>query len=210
MNATHEPMPAPSGAESNTGTEAPTPAHPLFAAAATVLSAAIRLFPTIKPPNFAPPGALGLYGGARAPLWQALLMTVGAMAVSDVLLQKMFAWPWFNPWVYGCMIGYVFLGRALLRKTKSAWKIGGATLLGSTVFYLVTNFGSWYGGLDKPTAMYAPTTAGLIDCYVRALPYFGFTLAGDLGFAYVLFGAHAWLAEFAKARGRAPQREVAK
>src|SRR5258708_5274973 len=133
------------------------PANPLFAAAATVLSAAIRLFPSIKPPNFAPPGALGLYGGARAPLWQALLMTVGAMAVSDVLLQKMFAWPWFNPWVYGCMIGYVLLGRLLLRKSKLAWRIGGVALVATTIFFLVTKFGAFAGGTGKPHPMHPPT-----------------------------------------------------
>ena len=188
----------------------PTPAHPIFSAVATVLSAVIRLFPSIKPPNFAPPGGLGLYSGARAPLWQALLMTLGAMAVSDVLLKKMFAWPWFNPWVYGCMVGYVLLGRLLLRKSKSGWRIGGVALVASTIFFLVTNFGSWYGGIGKPNAMYAPTGAGLVDCYVRSLPYFGFTVAGDLGFAFVLFGAHSWLAEFAKSRGRVPHGETAK
>src|SRR5437899_2945440 len=57
----------------------PTPARPIFSVLATLLSGALRLVPYgIRPPNFAPPGALGLYGGARAPLWQALLMTPGA------------------------------------------------------------------------------------------------------------------------------------
>src|SRR5258708_30126833 len=129
MNQTTEAKPAPSGPAMNTGTEAPTPANPIFAAAATLLSAAIRLFPSIKPPTIAPPGALGLYGGARAPLWQALLMTLVSMYVSDLALRKMFGWDPFNPWVYGCMVGYVLLGRGLLRKTKSAWKIGGVSLL---------------------------------------------------------------------------------
>src|SRR5262245_32847580 len=99
----------------------PTPAHPVFSVLATLLSAAIRLVPYgIRPPNFAPPGALGLYGGARAPLWQALLMTLGAMAISDVALKLLKGDAWFNPWVYGGMVVYVVLGRLLLKKTSSA------------------------------------------------------------------------------------------
>ena len=210
MNPTLANPTAPFGATASADPKAPAPAHPLFSAAMTVVSAAIRLFPSIKPPNFAPPGALGLFGGARAPLWQALLMTLASMAVSDLLLQKMFSWEPFNPWVYGCMLGYVVLGRLLLRTTRSPWRIGGVSLLASTIFFLVTNFGSWYGGIGKTNAMYAPTTAGLIDCYVRSLPFFGYTAAGDLGFVFMLFGAHAWLAEFAKGRERTPEREAAK
>ena len=36
-----------------------------------------------------------------------------------------------------------------------------------------------------------------MKCYAYALPFFRYTLAGDLGFAAVLFGAHAWLARTA-------------
>src|SRR5258708_38936720 len=129
MNQTTEAKPAPSGPAMNTGTEAPTPANPIFAAAATLLSAAIRLFPSIKPPNFAPPGALGLFGGAKAPLWQALLMTLGAMAVSDIGVKLLLNNPWFNPWVYGGMVGYVLIGRLLFWKNRSAWRIRGASVL---------------------------------------------------------------------------------
>jgi hypothetical protein len=198
------------GATSGTESVPPAPAHPIYSAIATLLSAAIRLFPSIKPPNFAPPGALGLYGGARAPLWQALLMTLGAMAISDIGLKLILGYPWFNPWVYGGMVVYVVLGRLLLKKSRSAWRIGGASVLGGLLFFLITNFGVWASGIGKPNAMYPPTAAGLLTSYVKGLPFLGFTVVGDLGFAFVLFGAHAWLAHLAKGRERVPHGEAAK
>src|SRR5262245_59480633 len=161
----------------------PTPAHPIFSVLATLLSAAIRLVPYgIRPPNFAPPGALGLYGGARAPLWQALLMSFAAMAIGDIGLKLIKNDPWLNPWVYGGMAVYVILGRLLLKKTTSGWRIGGASVLGGLVFFLISNFGVWFNGIGKANAMYPPTAAGLFTCYAQGLPFLGFTVAGDLGF----------------------------
>ena len=66
-------------------------------------------------------------------------------------------------------------------------RICGVSFLGSLQFYLISNFGVWTG------TMYPHTLAGFVTCYVRALPFFGFTLAGDVGFSAVLFGAEAWL-----------------
>jgi hypothetical protein len=39
----------------------------------------------------------------------------------------------------------------------------------------------------------------LIECYVMALPFFGYTLLGNLGFSAAFFGAEAWLADAAPA-----------
>jgi len=35
--------------------------------------------------------------------------------------------------------------------------------------------------------------AGLGECYLLGIPFFGLTLAGDFAYAAVLFGLHAWL-----------------
>ena len=48
-------------------------------------------------------------------------------------------------------------------------RVGGA-LFGACLFYLITNFGVWTGGL------YGYNIGGLLTSYVLALPFFGYTL----------------------------------
>jgi hypothetical protein len=64
-----------------------------------------------------------------------------------------------------------------------------ATLAGSIQFFVVTNFACW-------VLWYPHTAAGLVACYVAAVPFFQNTLLGDAVFVAVLFGAMA----FAEAR----------
>jgi len=52
----------------------------------------------------------------------------------------------------------------------------------------VTNFGVWISGLTYPK-----TWEGLLACYTAAIPFFWNTLAGDLFYVGVLFGAFAFL-----------------
>jgi hypothetical protein len=61
-----------------------------------------------------------------------------------------------------------------------------ASLTASCVFFLVSNFGSWIW-FD----MYERSLAGVVQCYVSALPFFRYTLVGDLIFSAVLFGGFA-------------------
>jgi hypothetical protein len=177
------------------------PARPL-AGGLTILAALVRLVP--HPSNLTPVGALGLYGGARLPLAQALLLPLSLMALTDLLLHYVVypGYPPFQPWVYASLGVNVFLGR-LLRHTESPWKIAVVTLLASLQFFLLTNFGTW---LDGP--LYPQTFAGLMTCYAAALPFygpnappplgfFGNALLGDLFFTAALFGLHAWLARVA-------------
>jgi len=57
------------------------------------------------------------------------------------------------------------------------------SLVGSTIFFLLTNAAVWgFGGY------YPRTGAGLMSAYVAGLPFFRNTVIGDLGFAAVFFG----------------------
>ena len=47
-------------------------------------------------------------------------------------------------------------------------RISGA-LSGALVFFIITNFGVWLSGT------YGLTIEGLINCYVLAIPFFGYT-----------------------------------
>lgn len=149
-----------------------------------VAAAVSRLVP--HPWNFTPVGAMALFGGSTfASRRTAYVLPFLALILSDFIPS-----PWtyvglhpLMPLTYACFLLNVWLGRRFLQK-RNVGRIAGTTLLGAVIFYLVTNFGVW-------VAYYEHTWDGLQECYTLAIPYFGNTLAGDMLFAGVLFGALA-------------------
>ena len=53
----------------------------------------------------------------------------------------------------------------------------------------MTNFAMWL----KPVSLYTHNAAGLMACYVAAIPFYGRTLLADLFYSAALFGAYALL-----------------
>lgn len=150
-----------------------------------LLVAATRLLP--HPPNFTPIAALALFGGAFfADKRMAYIVALGAMFLSDVFLG------FHNtmPFVYAAFIITIFMGTKMRGKVSAKNVLGGA--LGSSIlFFVLTNFGVW-----MVSAYYPLTLEGLITCYVAAIPFFHYTLAGTLVYSAVLFGGF----EFAQRR----------
>jgi hypothetical protein len=187
---------------------------------AALLAGLVRLIP--HPYNLTPVGALGLFAGARLRLWQALVLPLSVMIVTDLGLRVTLGYPAFDPYVYGCFVVNVLLGR-LLRRTESPLRIGGVSLTASILFFLVTNFGVWLAASLEteslpagasfveirdpqwafPMIRYAPNLSGLLACYGFGLAFvdtpaspfgfFGNQLAGDFLFGGLLFGLHAVL-----------------
>ena len=65
-----------------------------------------------------------------------------------------------------------------------ALKVAVASLLGSLIFFFVSNFGWWLF-----TGFYPSTLAGLIGCFLSGIPFLANTVLGDLCFNAALFGA---------------------
>jgi hypothetical protein len=149
----------------------------------TVLGAVARLLP--HAPNFTPVGSMSLFGGARLRSWQAYLLPLVLMVVTDPLVGGYSA---ATPFVYASFLISVWLGGRYLRSSENAVRIGAVCAVSSLQFFLITNFGTWLG-----TALYPHTASGLAACYVAAIPFYGRTLAGDLLYTAALFGLHAWL-----------------
>ena len=165
----------------------------------TVLGAVARLAP--HPPNFAPVGATSLFAGARLPRWQAYLVPLALMAVTDPILASFYGVPAFSRFslfTYVSFLIAVWLGRRL-RNTESISRIAAVTVLNSIQFFLITNFGSWLWFKAYPM-----TAAGLASCYTSAIPFFGWTLASDLLYTAVLFGLYAWLSRTVASGERVP------
>jgi hypothetical protein len=156
----------------------------LFVLAAIVL----RVLP--HPWNATPVAAMFLFSGATfRNKRDSLLFPLAALMISDYAVIH-FLWggryAWFTPYTWTGFLLVGLIGWALRRKL-SVLGVLGASLAGSVVFFLVSNFGVWMGW-----KMYPATVGGLIDCYVAALPFFRNTVLGDLAYAGLMFGTYAW------------------
>ena len=133
-------------------------------------------------PNFAPIGALALFGGTYFKGWKAFVVPLAAMIISDLFLG-------FHStmvWVYGSFLLISLLGKVFLSGRVKWRKLFGLSLLSSVLFYLITNFGVWAMG-----TMYVHDFSGLLQSYVMGLPFFRNTILGDITYNFVFFGAYA-------------------
>ena len=166
---------------------------PLLLVGMIVLAALSRLLP--HPPNFSPVEAIALFGGAyfmkrSAAIWVPL----AAMLVSDLALGLVnggiYSEYFFSAGfllVYLCIALSSVVGFAL-RGRVTAFRVAGYSLVGSLLFFLVTNFGAWLG-----SPLYPPTGAGLMSAYAAGIPFFQNTVLGTLFYSVVLFGSFALL-----------------
>lgn len=138
--------------------------------------------------NFTPVIAIALFSGAILRSWWAYVVPFISIALSDVLLQWQ-AGIGFYPdqgFVYGSYALIVLLSGALLKNRSSKpLSIMGGALGAPTLFYLVTNFGSWL-----MYDMYAASFSGLIQSYVAAIPFYRANILSTLIYVPVLFGAY--------------------
>jgi hypothetical protein len=107
-----------------------------------------------------------------------MLLPSAVLAMSDLLLPSHDSWP-VQVSVHAMAIIPLALGRAA--RGADGWRRaafwGMCGFVPATAFFLVTNFVVW-----QFKSLYAPTLAGLIDCYVQALPFYRTMLAGDVCF----------------------------
>ncbi len=165
--------------------------NPRFAAVSglILLAALSRLLP--HPPNFAPITAMALFGGAYITDKRlAFIVPLIAMLISDLFLG-------FHSTqlvVYGCFMLITFIGFRL-KDNKSVGRIATATVIGSTLFFVLTNFAVWAFGSYYPSTM-----TGLIECFTAAIPFYDRsifssmmlnTFIGDAFFTTIFFGAFA-------------------
>jgi uncharacterized protein DUF6580 len=144
--------------------------------------------------NFAPVGALSLFAGARLRGWQAYLLPLALMAVTDPLLGGYSA---ATPLIYGSFLISVWIGTRLRASENPGW-IGAAAVAGSVQFFLITNFGSWLAmHSDYPRSL-----GGVMASYAAGLPFFWRTLGSDVFYAGLFFGLHAWLSRTVARRER--------
>ena len=129
-----------------------------------------RLIP--HPPNFTPVIAMALYLPIFFGLWSIPFLLL-AFAITDYLIgfHSLLIWTWGSLALVGLFSQYV---KNILSRLF-------ATFLGAIIFFIISNFGVWYGG-----GLYDHTIEGLIKCYIMALPFFTNTLLSTIIFALLV------------------------
>jgi len=149
------------------------------------IAAFVRLIP--HPPNFVPIAAMALFGGAYfTKRWVAFLIPLAAMLITDLILgfhSTMWA-------VYLSFMLMVVIGMLLIKQKKIS-NIFLASVSASVLFFAITNFAVWASGIYYPKDL-----SGLAASYTAAIPFFHYTLLGDLFFVALMFGSF----ELAKAK----------
>jgi hypothetical protein len=118
----------------------------------------------------------------------ALLLPISIMIATDLVIgfhQTM----WVVYLSFAAMVGIgSMVGKRIGFSTVTAGAISGSIL-----FYLTTNFAVWAMGSGL---FYPLTMEGLLMSYTVAIPFFHYSLAGDLFYSAILFGGF----EYAKSR----------
>jgi hypothetical protein len=137
--------------------------------------------------NATPTAAVGIFAGFYfTRLRWALTVPIAVMAISHSLL------PSYSSWVVMAVVLAAFvlpvvLGRLFARK-MNVQRFAAAALLPSLFFYITTNFAVW-------ATSYTHDVAGLVSCYISAIPFYRWMLQGDLVYVGVVFGCYAIAAQ---------------
>lgn len=158
----------------------------VFAAALT------RLIPHY--PNFTAVGAIALFGGAYfSKKYLAFIIPLAAMFLSDIIIG-FYSGLWV---VYLSFALIVFIGMQIGEKKKPG-RVLLASVTSSVSFFLITNFALLY------PHTYPQNLTGIMESYVAAIPFFQYSLLGDLFYVGIMFGV------FEIARVKFPMLEKAK
>lgn len=166
-----------------------------------IIAALSRLMP--HTPNFTPIGATALFGAAYfTKKYWAILIPLIALWASDLILNNVFYAQWYDGfawmttgflWIIGAFTLIAILGMIVLKKDINPANLLMTSFSASSIFFLVTNFGSWMS-----SAIYPKTAEGLMACYTAGVPFFWNTVAGDLFYVAVLFGAYEFVKSYTK------------
>ena len=150
-----------------------------------LLAALSRLIP--HPPNFTPLIAIALFSG----FYVADKVLIYGLPIAIMLISDLFLGFYsISIFVYLSFLLISFFGT--LSKNPGAIKIVSAVLLGSVSFFIITNFGVWVlGG-------YPRNLAGLLRCYIVAIPFFKNTLMGSFFYSTIMILCYLFCREIYK------------
>ena len=147
-----------------------------------LLAGLVRLLP--HPWNFTPVLAACIYSSFYMNnIFLALSLPLIAVFAGDLSLG------FYNGiiWVYSAYILVIIFG-VFFRDNFSFKKMGLLAVSGSLIFFIISNFGVWFGG-----TIYPKNLMGLTACYIAAIPFFYNSLLGTLMYSGLFFGFTEWV-----------------
>lgn len=168
-----------------------------------------RVFP--HPYNFTPVIAISLFSG----FYFSRFIVGASVAVLIIFISDIFINNFFYSlgdgftvfysgffWQYFAYIFIVFLSKVLTvvyesLKTSfesrkhlkgSSLKLASVGILGSLVFFVITNFGVWF-----TSSIYERSLTGLVNCYTAGLPFLSGTVFGTLFYGCLFFGVSLFM-----------------
>jgi len=146
-----------------------------------------RIIP--HPFNMTPLIAVSLFSGAKFNhKKQAFLVPIVTLLSSDVVLSYMNHYPLLHDTIfftYSSILLVVLLGTLLKNQSLNIVKIAGFSLMSSLLFFIMSNFGVWLF-----SNLYTPDMAGLVKCFILAIPFNKFSWIGDIAFSLTLFSVY--------------------
>lgn len=141
--------------------------------------------------NFTIMGGLALFSGAFfSRKWVPVVIVYSSLLVSDFVIgfhNQM-------PAVYFSFALMILAGAFLkVNSSRLAWV--STAVLGSFVFFIVSNFFVWAEG-----SLYAPNWNGLLNCYTMAIPFYRTQLAADVVSTFALVEAAKSMTSFLVSR----------
>jgi hypothetical protein len=123
-----------------------------------------RILP--HPPNLTPINSVSVYCGAKL---RSYCVPVIGMLLSDIIIG-------FHPLM---LVVYPVLILSVYLSTKLNFAV--SIFINSFIFFVTTNFFMW-------VLYYEHTVGSLIQCYILAIPFYQYSLIGDLLYSLLLFG----------------------
>jgi uncharacterized protein DUF6580 len=165
--------------------------------------------------NFAPLAAIALCGAVYFPPRFKFAVPLGALFVSDLVLNYIYSAPLIQLQMLGHYLALAIVGLIglALQNRASLKTLLPASIVGSTIFYLITNIFSW---LSDPG--YVKTFAGLIQALTIGLPqysatptwmFFRNTVVSDLFFTLIFVACMNFGRKTSRARAGAALPRVA-
>ncbi len=128
--------------------------------------------------NFTAMGAVAVMAGfliSSRPI--ALATVLSSLLISDFFIQ-------FHNTMIAVYLGYTLMTLVgiFMAKNKNLSRIIASSLIGSVVFFVVSNLGVWFEG-----QLYPQTFSGLMNCFEMAVPFFRNEMISTMILAPVLY-----------------------
>ncbi|MDX1686085.1 MAG: DUF6580 family putative transport protein [Saprospiraceae bacterium] len=147
------------------------------------------------PPNFTPMLGALLFSAAFFKKYKLhFLVPIVGLWISDLFLNNLVfsqyfeGFIWFSqPFLYSTAAFVVIaLIASVVFRRLDLGRIAGMTIIGTALFFLITNFGAW---LSSPH-LYPRDLMGLSSAYIAGLPFLLNSLLGDIFYVTGFFGVY--------------------